>query len=168
MTVESTPLKPTRCADGCHVAYEMAIERGEPILCPISLHADDRGWSIMNQFQRVLSPEGQVNFSLQYPGVCKAWHRHERQTDFWICTHGHLRAGVYDEHQHRSWTVVLGARSPGMLIVPPRLWHGAATIGHEPAGLLYYVSHAYDPTDPDEQRRAHDSVPGFEWNVVHG
>ena len=37
-----------------------------------------------------------------------------------------------------------------------------------PAGLLYYVSHAYNPKQPDEQRRPHDSVPGFPWGVRHG
>jgi hypothetical protein len=41
-------------------------------------------------------------------------------------------------------------------------------VGHEPAGLLYYVTHAYNPKQPDEQRRPYDSVAGFPWGVRHG
>ena len=61
--------------------------------------------------------------------------------------------------------MVLGEKQPGVLIIPPDLWHGATTVGTEQAGLLYYVTTAYDPQNPDEQRRAWDSVPGFDWTT---
>ena len=37
-----------------------------------------------------------------------------------------------------------------------------------PAGLFYYVTRAYDPANPDEQRMEFDRVPGFPWGVRHG
>ena len=118
----------------------------------------------MNQLRGVLRPEGQVNFSLQNPGVVKAWHRHQKQTDFWLCISGCIQVGVHREQDGVNWSTTIDPKHPGVLIIPPTLWHGAATIGGGPAGLLYYVTCAYDPQCPDEQRRPHDSVPEFLWN----
>lgn len=149
-------------------AHEIALAEREPVMLAAGFHADDRGWSLMNLMQGVLGAEGQINFSTQYPGVIKAWHRHQRQTDFWLCLNGHVKAGVFREEDGRAWMTVVGERRPGIVIIPPTLWHGAATVGHEPAGLLYYVTRAYDAKNPDEDRRAYDSVEGFPWGVRHG
>ena len=148
-------------------AYQLACELHEPVFVPILSYADDRGWSLMNQLQGVLSSEGQVNYSVQYPGVVKAWHRHQFQTDFWICLNGNLKAGVYREDDGQAWQIVFGEKRNGMLIVPPTLWHGAATVGPASAGLLYYVTKVYNPQQPDEERRPSESVLGFPWSVQH-
>ncbi|MEE9211629.1 MAG: hypothetical protein V3U29_03150 [Phycisphaeraceae bacterium] len=149
-------------------AFEAAKSAKEPVFVPVAIYTDDRGWSIMNQLQGVLGPQGQINFSMMYPNVIKAWHRHRKQTDFWICLTGNLKVGVHCDDSGRTWLATMGEKHPGVMIVPPPLWHGAATIGHEPACLLYYVTHAYDPQSPDEDRRAFDSVEGFPWGVRHG
>lgn len=148
-------------------AFEQAKEHLEPVFVPVSVYCDDRGWSLMNQFVGVLSSQGQINYSVQYPGVIKAWHRHDKQTDFWMCISGHLKVGVHREADGRSWMAVIGEKRPGIVIIPPPLWHGAATVGPEPAGLLYYLTHQFDPANPDEHRRSHDSVDGFPWTVQH-
>jgi dTDP-4-dehydrorhamnose 3,5-epimerase len=166
-----TDLKPQtpRTFDGPLTdAYETAVADNQPLFVPAGLFTDDRGWSLMHQFQGVLQPTGQVNFSVQYPGVIKAWHRHQHQTDFWMCLIGHVKAGMYRESDGSAWLMVMGEKRPGTLIIPPPIWHGVATVGHTPAGLLYYVTKAYDPANPDEERRAHDSVAGFPWGVRHG
>ncbi len=149
-------------------AHEMAQGEGEPVFVPAKIHSDDRVWSIMNQMQGVMNTQGQLNFSVMYPGVIKAWHRHQKQTDMWMCVQGNLKAGIHREEDGMSWLTTFGIMRPGVLVIPPPLWHGAATVGPESAGLLYYVTHAYDPQDPDEDRRAYDSVPGFPWEVRHG
>lgn len=148
-------------------ALEMAIGAREPLFVPTPVYADDRGWSIMNQMQGVLRPEGQINFSVQYPGTIKAWHRHARQTDFWMCLLGHIKVGVYRQEDARSWALVIGEKRPGIVVIPPPLWHGAATVGPEAAGLLYYVTRAYDAGQPDEERMGFDEVRGFPWQVVN-
>jgi dTDP-4-dehydrorhamnose 3,5-epimerase len=149
-------------------AHAAARDANEPVFVPGSVFTDERGWSLMNQLQGVMTPQGQVNYSVQYPSVIKAWHRHQLQTDFWIGLQGHLKAGIFRETDGKSWLIVLGERRPGVLIIPPTLWHGAATVGDTCAGLLYYVTHAYNPQKPDEERRAHDSVPDFPWHLRHG
>lgn len=149
-------------------AFKAALEAVEPVLVPQTHYADDRGWSLMNQMQGVMAPQGQINFSVTYPGVIKAWHRHAKQTDFWIALTGNLKVGVHREADSKSWMAVIGEKRPAVVIIPPPLWHGAATVGDAPAGLLYYVTHAYDPAKPDEDRRPFDSIPGFPWGVRHG
>jgi len=146
-------------------AYASAVEGREPVFVPVSPYCDDRGWSYMNLLHGVLTPEGQVNFSVQYPGVVKAWHRHQRQTDFWMCLTGHLRVGVASADRTTAWSLVIGEKRPGVMIIPPTLWHGAATVGHTPAGLLYFVTRAFDRDQPDEERMPFDAIDGFPWTV---
>ena len=161
-------LSPTTTHGSLQEAYDQALQLLEPVFVPATYFVDDRGFSLMNQFIGVLSPQGQVNYSTQYPGVVKAWHRHQIQTDFWMCLRGHLKVGVFDEASQKCWLKVIGEKSPGTMVIPPPLWHGAATVGHEQAGLLYYVTKRFNPESPDEERRAHDSVPGFPWSTQHG
>lgn len=149
-------------------AHEAAKAALEPLFVPVTPYADDRGWSLMNMLSGVLGPQGQVNFSMQHPGIVKAWHRHDKQTDFWICLKGHIKAGVYRETDHAAWMLVIGEQRPGVLVIPPPLWHGAACVGSEPAGLLYYVTHSYDAAKPDEHRRPWDSVESFPWAPRNG
>ncbi len=161
-------LSPKNLPGDFAAAHAQALQTSEPVFVPAGTFADDRGWSIMNLLQGVMAPEGQMNYSLMYPGVIKAWHRHQKQTDFWVCVRGHLKVGIHRAKDGQSWLAVIGEKKPGVMIIPPTLWHGAATIGPEPAGLVYYVSHAYDPRNPDEERQAYDWVPGFPWAVRHG
>lgn len=156
-------------------AHQRTLELRQPLLVPTAIFADDRGWSLMNQMQGILSATGQINVSLQYPGVVKAWHRHALQTDFWLCVRGDLKVGVHRPKGLRSndveldecaWSAVIGEHRPAVVLIPPGLWHGAATVGHEPASLLYYVTHAYNPERPDEERRPHNEPAWFEWGVV--
>lgn len=153
-------------------AWEHAKRELEPVFVPASVFTDDRGWSLMNQMQGVMGPTGQVNFSVQYPGVVKAWHRHQLQTDFWMCLVGHIKVGVHRESDGATWLLVTGEKKPGVVVIPPPLWHGAATVGDTHAGLFYYVTHAYNAAKPDEDRRSFDSIEvqgvKFPWGVRHG
>lgn len=145
-------------------AFQTAVQNITPVFFPARTFVDDRGWSLVNQLQGVLATEGQINYSVTYPGVIKAWHRHQRQTDFWLCVMGHLKVGVHRE-DGKLWQMVVGETRPGIIVIPRTLWHGASTVGHVPAGLLYYVTHQYVPQNPDEERRAFDSVEGFSWGM---
>jgi dTDP-4-dehydrorhamnose 3,5-epimerase len=148
-------------------AFKEATASKKPLFVPATHFTDDRGWSLMNQMQGVMSGQGQINFSMQYPGVIKAWHRHHLQTDFWMTLVGHIKVGVYDQDTGQAWSIVIGEKRPGTVIIPPPLWHGAATVGSTPAGLLYYVTHGYNPQAPDEERAAYDAFPGFPWQIEH-
>jgi dTDP-4-dehydrorhamnose 3,5-epimerase len=161
-------LEPVRTFEGDFpAAHKLALAETQPIFVPVKVFADDRGWSLMNLLTGVLTPQGQVNFSTMYPGVIKAWHRHKQQTDFWLVLTGHLKIGVIRD-DGTTFLTFAGEKRPGVVIIPPTLWHGAATVGDSPAGLLYYVTHAYNAKAPDEERRTYDSFAGFPWGVRHG
>lgn len=133
--------------------------RSTPGVMPLTAFVDDRGWSFMGLMAGILKG-GQMNYSVQQPGTIKAWHLHERQTDVWCLLHGCIKTAIMSREGDRQWIVGLGERNPAVLIIPPGLWHGAMTIGQAPAGLLYYVTHEYDPQAPDEHRQPHD----WQWN----
>jgi dTDP-4-dehydrorhamnose 3,5-epimerase len=148
-------------------AHDDARRAVEPRFVPAGTYVDDRGWSLMNLMQGVLGPEGQINYSVVYPNVIKAWHRHQRQTDFWMCVQGHIRVGVCRDEDKQVWQLITGEKRAGIVIIPPPLWHGVAAVGPTQAAMFYYVTHAYDPKNPDEQRRGFDSIDGFQWGVEH-
>tara|TARA_Y100001954_G_scaffold213221_1_gene241664 strand:+ start:480 stop:974 length:495 start_codon:yes stop_codon:yes gene_type:complete len=160
-------IKPTICKDkSLAEAHEHAKAINEPVFVPMSVFADDRGWSHMNLMKGVLGPEGQINISEVYPGTIKAWHRHKFQTDFWMCPKGHIKVGVFRD-DFTAWQIVVGEKNPGIVIIPPTLWHGVSTVGPQSALMIYYVTHSYNVQNPDEERRAFDSVEGFHWGVEH-
>lgn len=93
----------------------------------------------MNQLQGMLRRQGQLNYSVQYPGVIKAWHRHAKQTDFWICLSGHLKVGVHRDEDQASWSLVFGERRLGVLVIPP----GRPTSAEELARLSYQLANRH-------------------------
>ena len=159
-------IHPIRITDASlQEAFTAAATENEPLLIPSVHYTDDRGWSLMNQLQGVMTLAGQINYSIIYPQIVKAWHRHQNQTDFWIPLHGQMKMGIYRESDNTAWQAVAGEKSPCTVIIPPPLWHGVATLGPESAGLLYYVTQQYNPDQPDEERRPPGSVEGFRWET---
>ncbi len=51
----------------------------------------------------------------------------------------------------------LGDACPGLLIVPPCVWHGVHNTSGDEASLVNFVDHAYSYEDPDHWRLAADS-----------
>src|SRR4051812_39657677 len=129
MPPPTNPSAVRTAAGDLNEAFQAALASREPVFLPQTHFTDERGWSLMNQLQSVMRPEGQVNFSVQYPGVVKAWHPHAKQPYFWICLTGHIKVGVHREEDSKSWLIVTGEKKPGVVIIPPPLWHGAATVG---------------------------------------
>lgn len=170
MTVDTVPSRietPRTHPGPLTEAADVAHRNGEPVFVPVQIHVDDRGWSVMNQFQNVLAPTGQINYSVVHPNVIKAWHRHQKQTDFWVCLHGHVKVGIHRDTDNATWLAVIGEKKPGIIIIPPTLWHGVATVGQHEAGLLYYVDQQYNAEQPDEERKPFDFLEGFPWTTRH-
>jgi len=101
----------------------------------------------------------QVNLSVTYPGVVRAWHRHARsQTDYFLVLKGSVKVCAYDDEEDSSTKghlveVVLSEDRMQLLRVPGKYWHGFKVLGHEPASLIYFVNRLYDYVNPDEDRR---------------
>ena len=127
-------------------------------------YSDDRGWSFLDVFSMLA--KGQINYSVVYPGVVKAWHRHRRQWDHWCVLLGNARVALYDPETKKVATHFVGERNPQVVSIPPGVWHGMTPVGATPCGLLYLVTEKYDPKDPDEERAPWDSF-GYSWSVAN-
>lgn len=96
----------------------------------------------------------QANFSVTYPGMIRAWHRHVRgQVDFMIVTKGSLKICVYDEETGELDEIISSGQDLQAVRVPGHYWHGFKALGDETGFLVYFTTRLYDYHDPDEERR---------------
>ena len=122
----------------------------------IHKHVDDRGW-LAELVPASFGSVGHVYVTTCLPGVVKAWHRHERQTDRFIVISGRLLVGLNNESMQKS-VVMMPFES--VLVIHPGVWHGFSALGNEEAVVLNCTDRPYDPTD--ELRMPADSF-GFRW-----
>ncbi len=122
-------------------------------------HADDRGYlmEILRSDDPIFERFGQVYVSLNYPGVVRAWHWHERQDDLFCCLQGMIQVPLYDMRADSPTRgelneFFLGEQNPILLRIPAGVAHGYRTLGVVPSLLLNLPSRAYDRDNPDEQR----------------
>src|SRR6266581_503747 len=100
-------------------------------------NVDERGFfaEIMRQDWRELLGDDtivQANLSYSFPGMIRAWHRHNR--------------GQVDE-------VVVSGERLQVVRIPGSYWHGTKTVGDKPSLTVYCVNRLYDVKSPDEDRR---------------
>lgn len=128
----------------------------------LRVNADERGHlvEIFREDWEFYEPDPAMSYySMTYPGVVRAWHRHERgQVDHFVCPTGRIKIGVYDEREgsptnDEANTFVVGEHAQKAVRIPGDCWHGFQAIGDEPAVLINFPTKLYDYDDPDEQRR---------------
>jgi len=96
----------------------------------------------------------QANFSVSYPNIIRAWHRHQKgQIDYFVVLQGSMRICVYDEKTRRLDEIISSEHKIQIVRIPGHYWHGTKTIGNKPSLLVYFVTKLYDHHNPDEDRR---------------
>ena len=136
-------------------------------------HQDARG--ALTEVLRSDWPEftrfGQAIFTVNLPGVIRAWHWHERQTDVIVVVGGSARVAVYDGRptsptHGRVEDFLVGEGRLAAIVVPPGVYHGYRTVGDRPALILNFPDRLYDASAPDERRVPHDTpdVP-YDWDA---
>jgi len=120
-------------------------------------------------YDKVLDPSKfQINYSVLYPGIVKAWHRHKYQDDYFCVIKGNAQVGIVQDDTPLPGLVqaekfYMGEHNPSILHIPAGEWHGLTVVGTEPAGLLYLVTNEYNTAKPDEERCPHYSFVGNIW-----
>jgi dTDP-4-dehydrorhamnose 3,5-epimerase len=145
----------------------------------LQVNADERG-HLVEMFREdwpEFDPEPSMTYySMSYPGVIRAWHRHTRgQVDHFVCPKGRIKVGIYDDREDSSTqgeveTFIIGEHNQQVVRIPGECWHGFKVIGNEQAMLINLPSNLYDYEDPDEERLPHDTeeIP-LDWEAeVHG
>jgi len=129
------------------------------IIKPLKRFNDERGsfTELMRQDWKTILNEDrfvQANFSISYPGIIRAWHRHLRgQIDYFLVLKGALKICAYDQETKELDEVVSTGQAPQIVRVPGHYWHGFKVISNETAWLLYFTTKLYNYDDPDEERR---------------
>tara|TARA_R100001163_G_C5055630_1_gene192073 strand:+ start:53 stop:460 length:408 start_codon:yes stop_codon:yes gene_type:complete len=110
----------------------------------IHYNEDDRAQRYLDVFED-LGP-GQINVS--YVNSTKhvvAWHKHNIQTDYWVCVKGSFKVGLATETDGAQFEY-LSDRNPRVLKIPPGIYHGYKAL--EPGSILmYYLTEKYNPED---------------------
>jgi dTDP-4-dehydrorhamnose 3,5-epimerase len=108
----------------------------------------------------------QANLSISYPGMVRAWHKHERgQFDYFVVVKGAMKIVTWNEKTKTIKEVVASDKYLKMVKVDGSNYHGTKTLGTEPSITIYFVSNIYDSASPDEVRKPWDDKEiGYDWN----
>lgn len=97
----------------------------------------------------------QANLSISYPGIIRAWHKHERgQVDYFLVIKGALKICAFDEETEELNEIVSSEEKLQIVRIPGKYWHGTKTVSSYPSILIYFVNKLYDYKNPDEIRRS--------------
>lgn len=113
---------------------------------------DDRAQRLLDVFPNI---NGQINISyVNSTNHVVAWHKHNIQTDYWICLKGSFKIGLaypIDVPQDAGdlyevkWEY-LSDKNFKVLTIPPGVYHGYMAL--EPGSILmYYLTEKYDVND---------------------
>ena len=149
----------------------------------IRKNVDERGYFaeiLRNDWKDLLGEDDmvQANLSYSYPGMIRAWHRHNRgQVDYFIILDGSMKICAYDDKQGSTTRgqldeIVASGEKLQVVRIPGHYWHGTKTLGHKPSLTVYYVNRLYDMKNPDEDRRPWNdqtivdprTTKPFDWN----
>jgi len=97
-----------------------------------------------------------------WPRQIMGWHKHLIQTDHLFPIKGSFKAVLYDDRDdspsYRAIHVLqLSDLRPGVLVIPPGIWHAFENLTAEPATLLNYFDREFCYEDPDEYKLPLDS-----------
>jgi len=127
---------------------------------PLKRIPDERGSFteiIRTDWNDIIGEEtiSQANLSISYPGMIRAWHKHERgQIDFFVVLKGALKICAFDDKTSELNEVISTGDNLQVVKVPGHYWHGFKVVGNETAMLCYFVNKLYDYSKPDELRKA--------------
>lgn len=137
---------------------------------------DERGrlMEILRNDDELFLGFGQVYMTTTYPGVVKAWHKHEKQTDNVCCVAGLIKLVLYDgrkgsKTEGQLEMHYLGVHSPLLVQIPAGVYHGWMCVSPEEAVVVNIPTRPYDHQAPDEQRLdpRSDKIP-YDWTRKDG
>lgn len=134
---------------------------------------DERG-RFMETFRTAWFPEAdwskiQCNRSDSQPNVLRGLHYHFEQVDYWVATHGAIRAALVDLRPQSSTylqthTLELGETHPLGLFIPIGVAHGFVAL--TPCTLTYVVNNYYDGGKDEFGVAWDDPTLAVNWSVT--
>jgi dTDP-4-dehydrorhamnose 3,5-epimerase len=99
-------------------------------------------------------PIVQVHITSTLSGRVRAWGLHQASTDRLFVVRGLVSIVVYDAREDSpTYTLInefrLSERNPGLVVIPPNLYHGWRNIGIDEAFIINMPSSQYEHQVPD-------------------
>jgi dTDP-4-dehydrorhamnose 3,5-epimerase len=122
--------------------------------CPVP-HEDGHVTEVARaSWDMVCGPIVQVHLTTTLPGRHRAWGLHQRSTDRLFVVSGLVKFAVFDGRLDSPTygcvnEVTSSEKNPGLLIVPPNLYHGWKNIGSSEAIVINMPTAMYDYEAPD-------------------
>jgi dTDP-4-dehydrorhamnose 3,5-epimerase len=129
------------------------------VIKPLKRFPDERGFFteiFRNDWKDLLGEDNiaQANLSITYPGIVRAWHKHEKgQIDYFVAIKGAIKICAYDDSTEELDEIISTGDNIQIVRIPGQYWHGFKAVGNEPAFHVYFVNNLYDYRKPDELRR---------------
>jgi len=106
---------------------------------------------VKHVFQEFINPQG-----------ITAWHLHHYTTDQLFVSVGTVKIVLYDAREGSKTKGLLnvfhyGSCRPGIVVVPPGVWHGVMNVGADMALLVNLTDKVYEYEDPDHYRLPPDT-----------
>jgi dTDP-4-dehydrorhamnose 3,5-epimerase len=100
------------------------------------------------------SPVVQVHTTTTLPGRVRAWGLHQHSADRLFVVSGLVRFAVFDGRAGspsfgQMTDLLVSDLSPGLLVIPPNLYHGWKNIGETEATIINMPQNLYDHENPD-------------------
>lgn len=137
---------------------------------------DERG-RLMEMFRaddEFFEKFGQVYVTTTYPGVVKAWHKHEKQADNMACVAGMVKLALYDARNGSSTRgqidqFYMGVHNPILVHIPAGIYHGWLCVSDTESIVVNAPTEMYDYKNPDEQRLdPHSGEIPYDWKRKDG
>ena len=146
-------------------------------LIRLTIHADPRG--TLSPVLDTRAPFWDEPIVYAYgltilPGRIKGWGMHRIQTDRYYVARGSVRVVLFDGREDsisagRIAQINFTVRTPGLLKIPPGVWHADENWGEDEALIVNFPTRAYDPESPDKYRiDPHSGVIPFDWSTRDG
>lgn len=125
----------------------------------LNKNVDERGFFseiFRNDWTDIFDNDGivQANLSISYPGMIRAWHKHEAgQIDHFLVLQGAIKICAYDDKRQQLSEIVTSSERLQLVRIPGYYWHGFKNIGISTSYVIYFVNRLYDYYKPDEVRR---------------
>ncbi len=112
-------------------------------------------------------PVVQVHLTTTVAGRTRAWGLHQRSTDRLFVVKGLVSIVVYDARETSPTCGLVNEfrvseRNPGLLVIPPNLYHGWKNLGIDEAFIINMPSVQYSHDEPDALDLPYDTANAIE------
>lgn len=115
---------------------------------------------------------GEIYFSIGFPGIIKAWHKHKTMTLNNAVISGRVKLVLYDDREDSPtkgniMELFIGEDNYCLVQIPSGIVNGYKTCGTKPAILANCATEPHDPEEIIRIDPINNDIP-YDWRLKHG